>query len=85
MRQIKGAKARTLYATLIYPRAKEYKWMIHSNHMQNCPVKVQDVEVAQKVWGNNIASLKGNTTLKKPNVVARDLVNIPAVLVKLHK
>ena len=59
--------------------------MISRNHIKNCPVKVQYVEVAKKVWGNNIAALKGNTTKKKPNIVTRDQVNIPVGLIKLYK
>ena len=46
---------------------------------------VQDVEVVQKVWGKNIAALKGKTTRKNPNVVARDQVKIPVGLIKLHE
>ena len=46
---------------------------------------VQDVEVAQKVWGKNIASLKGKNTWRNLNVVARDQVKIPLGLIKFHK
>ena len=85
-RQIKGVEvARDFYATLIYPSDKDYKWVIHSNHINNCPVTIQDVEVAHKVWGNKISSLKGKTTCKNPNVVARYQVKIPVGLIKLHK
>ena len=77
--------ARDIYTTFIYPSAKEYKWVIQINQINNCPVTVHDVEIAQKVWGKNIASLKGKTTRKKPNVVARYQVKIPAGLIKLHK
>ena len=59
--------------------------MIYSNQIKNCLVKVQDVEVTQKVWGNNIASLKGKTTRKKPNVVDRYQVKISVGLIKLRK
>ena len=59
--------------------------MIHINHIKNYPVTVQDVEVAQKVWGNNILSLIVNTTWRKPSLVARDQVNISVGLIKLHK
>ena len=48
-------------------------------------MKVQDVEVAQKVWGKNIAALKRNTTWRNPNVVARYQLNIPVGLIKLCK
>ena len=84
--QINGAEvSRALYTPLIYPLAKYYKWVIQSNQKNNFPVIVHDVEVAQKVWGKNIAALKGNTTRKKPNVVVRYQVKIPARLIKLQK
>ena len=85
VRQIKGVEvSRILYATLIYPSDKDYKWVICSNHINKCPVKVQDVDVAQNVWGKNIAALKGNITQKNPNVVVRDQVKIPVGLINLH-
>ena len=85
-RQIKGAEvARTLYATLSYPSWKDFKWVIRSNQIKDCPVTVQDVDVALKIWGKNIAALKGKTTRAKPNPVARDFVKVPKELLKLHK
>jgi acyl-CoA thioesterase len=54
-RQIKGAElARTLYATLSYPSWKDFKWVIRSNQIKDCPVTVQDrahVDVAHTIWG----------------------------------
>ena len=53
--------SRDIYATLIYNSAKDYKWVIHRKYIKNFPVTFQDVEVAHKVWVNNIAALKVNT------------------------
>jgi hypothetical protein len=62
-RQIQVAEqARTLYAMLGYPSAKDFKWVIQSNQIKDCPVTVQDVITAHKIWGKNIAALKGKTT-----------------------
>ena len=58
--------------------------MIRSNQIKDCPVTVEDVDVALKIWGKNIAGLKGKTTKSKPNTVARDSVKIPMGLLKLH-
>ena len=86
MTQIKGAEvARDLYTALIYPSDKYYKWFICRNHINNCPLTVHDVEVAQKVWGKNIAALKRNTTWRNPNVVAKDQVKIPVRFIKFYK
>ena len=59
--------------------------MIRSNQIKNFPVTVQDVEVDQKVRGKKILALKGKTTWKNPNVVARDQVKIPVGLKHLQK
>ena len=62
-RQIKEAEtARKLYATLSYPSLKDFKWVIRSNQIKNCPVTIENIDVALKVWGKNIAALKGKTT-----------------------
>jgi hypothetical protein len=85
-RQIKGAEAaRALYATLSYPSWKDYKWVIRSNQIKDCPVTVQDVNVAHTIWGKNIAALKGKTTRSKPAPVARDFVKVPVELLNLHR
>jgi hypothetical protein len=48
-------------------------------------VTVQDIDVALKIWGKNIAALKGKTTWSKSIQVARDYVKVPIELMKLHK
>ena len=51
-RQVKGAEtAQTLYATLAYPSLKDFKWVICSNQIKDCPVTVQDIDNASKIWG----------------------------------
>jgi hypothetical protein len=61
-RQIKSAElAHTLYKTLSYPSMKDFKWVIKGNHIKDCPMTVQYIDVAQKIWVKNIAALKGKT------------------------
>lgn len=45
---------------------------------------VQDAEVALKIWGPNIAALKGKTTRKMPEPVVGDNVQIPKEICELH-
>lgn len=85
-RQIKEAEAaRTLYKTLNYPSIKDFKWIVRSNQIKNCPVTCDHIDVAQKIWGKSIAALKGKTTRRKPIPVAPDTVKIPRELMKLHQ
>jgi hypothetical protein len=85
-RQIKGAElARTLYKSLSYPSMKDFQWVIRINKIKDIPVKVQDIDVALKIWGKNIAALKGKTIRRKTIPVARDYVKVTLELMKLHK
>jgi hypothetical protein len=77
-RQIKCAEiARNLYKTLSYPSMKDFKWVIRSNQIKDCPVTVQDIDVATNIWGKNSAALKRNTTRSKTHLVDRDYVKVP--------
>jgi hypothetical protein len=48
-------------------------------------VTVQEMYVALKIWGKNITALKVKTTWTKSIPVARDYVEVPMELMKLHK
>jgi hypothetical protein len=74
-----------MYKTLSYPSMKDFKWVIHSNQIKDCPVTIQDIDVAMKIWGKNFAALKGRTTGSKTHPVARDYMKVPKELLKLHK
>jgi hypothetical protein len=85
-RQIKEAEvAPSLYSKLNYPSWKDFKWIIRSNQIKDCPVTVDHINTALKIWGKNVAALKGKTTWTKPDPVARDFVKVPVELLKLHK
>jgi hypothetical protein len=48
-------------------------------------VTVQYIDVDLKIWGKNIAALKGKTTRCRTIPVARDYVKVPLEFVRLHK
>jgi hypothetical protein len=85
-RQIKCAEiARNLYKTLSYPSMKDFKWVTRINQIKDCPVTIQDIDVATKIWGKNVAALKGKTTRSNTHPVTRDYVKVPKEFLKLHK
>jgi hypothetical protein len=51
---------------------KDFKWVIWINQIKDCPMTIQDIDVPTKIWGKNIAALKGKTTPSKTHPVARD-------------
>jgi hypothetical protein len=78
-RQIKDAEtAWSLYSKLNYPSWKDFKWISRSNQIKDCPVTVEHVNTALKIWGKNVVvALKGKTTRTKPDPVATDFVKVP--------
>jgi hypothetical protein len=69
-RQFEDAKAaRRLYHVMGCPGAENFKNLLRQNIIMNCPVTVDHVNIAEKIFGPDIGSLKGKTTRKKPTPV----------------
>jgi hypothetical protein len=85
-RQIKGAeKARELYGIVGYPSIADYKNMIKMNLINNCPIAIEDIKIAEDIYGPDIAALKGKTVRKKPIQVKEDFIKIPQAIKQAHK
>ena len=84
--QIQAAeKAKTFYDCLAYPSTPDYKWILQSNQIKECPLSTEDAKIADKIWGPNIAALKGKTTCSTPEHVAIDIVEVPMEIRTLHR
>ena len=38
---------------------KNFKYLIKSNQIRNCPVTVEDISSAEKIFGKDVAYIKG--------------------------
>ena len=54
---------------------------IRQNTIKNCPVTVEYIEIAEKIFGPDVSTLKVRTTRKRPKVVVDDFIEIPRVLI----
>ena len=61
---ISAEKARCLLAGLAFLSEPNYKWILWSNQVQECPVMTEDAIIANKIWGPDVPLLKGKTTRK---------------------
>ncbi|MGC8547339.1 MAG: hypothetical protein ACP5MU_06790 [Thermoplasmata archaeon] len=85
-RQFEDAKrARKLYHIVGCPTIENFKTILRQNIIQNCPVTLADVDLAEKIFGPDIGTLKGKTTRKAPPRVKEDLVEVPPELKEKHK
>ena len=64
---------------------KDFKWITQSNQITDCPVAVDDVKIAEAIFGKDISMLKGKTTRMKPIHVADLRIATPRGLLDLHR
>ncbi len=84
-RQFEQAKrARKLFQAIGSPSLPDFKAILSTNQIANCPVTLQDVKIAEKIFGPDIGSLKGKTTRTKPPPVVKDYIEIPDELTRAH-
>ena len=85
-RQIERAKtARKLYNTIGNPSVHDFKNLIKMNSIKNCPVTIEDINIAENIFGKDISTLKGKTTRTKPIPVVKDLIAIPTEIKMKHE
>ena len=76
--QLERAKAaRQLYVNMGRPTVKNMKLLLRQRIIKNCPVTPEDIDLAEKIFGPDIGSLKGKTTRSRPKPVKNDLIEIP--------
>jgi len=85
-RQLLGAaRARELYHSLGRPSLEDFKKVIKANMIHNNPVTLQDVQVAEEVYGRDVGALKGKSTRCHPMPIVEDYVEIPKVLIQQNR
>jgi hypothetical protein len=84
--QIQRAKlACNIYHARGTPSLKDFKSNITSNMVKKLPITIDDINIAEKVFGLDVGELKGKTTRQKPAPVVSDYVKIPKELVQNHQ
>ena len=77
-REIRGARtAQKLYDIVGRPSYKDFKTMIRFSAIKNCPVQVQDVKNAWKIYGPSVERLRGRMVRQTPAAIVEDYDRIP--------
>ena len=67
------------------PSESDYKAMVSSNMIRNCPISQHDVSNARTMFGPQLAGVRGKTTRSKPEPVVEEYVEIPRDFVLRNK
>ncbi len=78
-------RARALYHNVGGPSYKNFKHMIRMNAIKDCPVTVEDANLAEKIFGPDVATLKGKTTRPTPKQAKDDCIEIPPEILEKHR
>jgi hypothetical protein len=76
----KAKKVCKLYHALGTPSIQDFKAMLQMNLIANNLITVEDIEIAEQIFGSDIGSLKGKTTRMKPIPVVDNYIAIPQKL-----
>jgi hypothetical protein len=80
-RQLERAKqARDLAYALGCPSDKDMRAVLRLNMIKDCPVVEEDIILAEKIFGKDVAVIKGKTTRSTPKPVLQDTVAVPKAL-----
>ena len=84
-KQLERAKlARDLYHAMGCPTVENFKHILRQKIIKNCPVTTDDANLAEKIYGPDVGTLKGKSTRQRPNPVINDLVEIPPEILEPH-
>jgi hypothetical protein len=84
-RQVKQAiQARRLMSMIGAPTEREFQELVRLNHLKDCPITNSDIIHANKIFGRDLANIRGKTVRRKPKHVATEYVDIPRVILDVH-
>ena len=81
---IDAKRARNLYHMLGAPSVDNFKKILRQNLIKNCPVTVEHINIAEKIFGPDIATQKGKSTRPKSPRIVDDQIEIPKEIMEKY-
>ncbi len=77
-KQVEGATAAChLMGMVVTPSPRDFEGMVRLNMLKDCPVTNDKITNANKIFGTDLATIRGKTVWRRPKPVLADYVNIP--------
>jgi len=83
--QERAKKAKTLYCAFSTPSLDDLKAMIRMNLIKNNSVTTEDINLAAREFGPDVATIKGETTRSNPAPADSNLLEIPDEFLETHQ
>ena len=77
--------ARKVYEILMFPSIRDFKHLMMTNGIKNCPITIEDINISEKIYGPNVYSIKGKSTRSNPTPKIDDRVEITPELKVAHQ
>jgi hypothetical protein len=85
-REVNEAReARKAQAMVGHPTDREWLGMVRANIIKNCPITDKAVINAQRIFGPELAGVRGRTIRETPASVTTDYVQIPREILERHR
>ena len=82
--QERAKKAKALYCAFSTPSLDDLKAMIRMNLIKNNSITTEDINLAARAFGPDVAAIKGKTTRTNPAPAVSNLVEIPDESLETH-
>ena len=81
----KDVMARKAGGIISHPSAQDLEYLVISNNIDYCPIKIHDVKNAHAILGPDLAGVRGKTVRHDPGHVIIDYFSIPRDLLNKKK
>ena len=83
--QLKAKKARKMIQALGTPTTTDLKAIIRMNLIKDCKENTEDMNLAERVYGPHISSLKGKSARTKSAPVTSNIIELPEELLSIQE
>ncbi len=84
-KQIKqAAAAHCLMGVIASPSKRDFQGLICFIMLKDCPIKNTDIVHAHKIFGPDLANIRGKTIRNKPEEVTTNYTEISCVIIDVH-
>ena len=77
--------AQKVHKILMFPSIRDFKHLLMTNGIKNCPITIEDINISEKIYGLNVYSIKGKSTRSNPTPKVDDRIEIPPELKIAHQ